>query len=76
MAKNVLTGLDVDTDALAEDLRQLADDIEANDVGVTRVTTAETASTDDAAVSTLMVRFARFDDADRPVLNYITPSED
>lgn len=73
--KRVMSGTDVDTEAVVQALRDLADGIERRDVLLNRVTTAETAEAEDASVRTLMLRYCFTDDDMEDPLQYDRANE-
>lgn len=72
MSSDVLTPFDVDNDALAADLRRLADGLDDHDVLIKRVTTAHTTAVDrDPSVATLMLRYHFADEELVDQLTYV-----
>lgn len=53
----VLTGVDIDTEAVANELRDLADAIDRGDAPLERVATSDEAAVEDVAKRTVELRF-------------------
>lgn len=71
MTNRARSGFDLDLQALSEHLRELADQVEDRNVGVQRVTAAETAGVEEPPVRTLMVRYSETADTRiEPAIEY------